>query len=713
MTGSGVARRAASCLVAFACVLALLIGPVLAPAQLSAAKAQTAGQATGQATGQTEAEQLPALVIIDSVAPLAPQPGETLTIRGRLVNTGDEPLERVRARLRVGDAPLGRTEIADYAARRKTRPMGLLAPGEAADSIVATELPPRHRVSFTLAVPLDDLAVREPGAYLLSVDVLATYPDGRRGRAGLRQTFFPWLPRPVQATRIVLLWPLLDVPKRDAKGIFLDDHLAAQLPADRPLGGLVAAAAGQQVTWAVDPELLETAADMADGYRVRVGREVRDGTGQAVAANWLGELREAMGMGEIVALGYADPDATALQHNHLSNDLIAATSLGRRVATEILEQSVTGDIAWPSGGFADPATLETLRTAGASAVVISSRQIPTTASFTPSGRATVRTLGGTLDGVVLDAGLSEAFAGPLNSPGATTLGLQRFLADTAAITAQRPDDARTLLVAPPRRWRPAPAVAARFVTSIEQAPWMNITPLSALRATRVPDVERLEEGYPRAAARAELSASYLRGVSRLRGDLLNFGAILTEPTRTTNAYDRAILRTESSAWRAQRSRARALHAAVRSQLDDVRSAVHVIVSPNATLASSSGVLPVTVANELDQPVRVRLRITSDNRARLTVTPPGLIEVAAETNQQVTVPVQAIANGVTIVRAQLATPDGDPYGPGVPLRVNATSIGTIGMFVTGGALAVLFLAASVRVVRRLRAARAAGEPRISA
>ncbi len=679
----------------------LTFGLVLVPAVAPEVGAAAAAATTAATAATGEVPPLPVTVLVDSVTPLAPRPGDTLTVRGRLVNVSDQPLTRVRARLRVGDTPLSRGQIGDYASGHRTSPSGILAPGDAAGPIVTEELSGHERVSYTLSVPVSQLPLPQPGSYLLSVEVLATFPNHDRQRAGLEQTFLPWLPDPVQPTRVVLLWPIVDFPRRDADGVFLNDRLAAELRSDRPLGGLLAAGTGRQVTWAVDPELLETVADMADGYVVRAGDHTNPGAGQRAASAWLDEIRSATAVGEVVALGYADPDATALQHHHLSNDLIAATSLGRRVTGQVLGQGVVGDIAWPVGGLADPATLETLRTAGTTAVIVSSRQFPPQAPFTPSGRATIRTLGGTLNGLVLDASLSDTLSTGISSAGAATLAIQRLLAETATITAQRPNNPRTLLVTPPRRWRPNPRVATRLLTSMDRVPWISITPLSELRRTRPPDVERQQGRYPRTAARAELSARYLRDVSRLRADLLNFGAILTEPTPATEAYDAAILRTESSAWRDSRRSGIELRRAVRSSIDHVRSAVHVIVSPNATLASNTGVLPVTVSNGLDQPVQVGLSVTSENRARLTVTPPSRIDVPAKTNQQVTVPLKAVANGVTIVRVELTTPEGRRYGRAVPVRVNATSIGTIGMLVTGGALAVLFLAASIRVVRRLR------------
>ena len=58
-------------------------------------------------------------------------------------------------------------------------------------------------------------------------------------------------------------------------------------------------------------------------------------------------------------------------------------------------------------------------------------------------------------------------------------------------------------------------------------------------------------------------------------------------------------------------------------------------------------------------------------------------------------------------ARLQTPVGEPLGPVVSFRVTVTQIGTMGLLVTVGAAAVLFVAAGVRVGRRAMLARRRG------
>jgi hypothetical protein len=58
----------------------------------------------------------------------------------------------------------------------------------------------------------------------------------------------------------------------------------------------------------------------------------------------------------------------------------------------------------------------------------------------------------------------------------------------------------------------------------------------------------------------------------------------------------------------------------------------------------------------------------------------------------------------IVDASLHTPGGAPYGQPVPIRVTITEYGTVALYITVAAAAVLFLMAGLRLLRRVLAAR---------
>ena len=125
-----------------------------------------------------------------------------------------------------------------------------------------------------------------------------------------------------------------------------------------------------------------------------------------------------------------------------------------------------------------------------------------------------------------------------------------------------------------------------------------------------------------------------------------------------------------------------------------------------TFGSKSGMIPLTLVNGLPQEVVVVLRLDPQT-PRLVL---GAVEpqtIGPNQKIQVNVPAEAIAGGPVVVIATLHTSDGAPYGPPVALRVNVTQIGTVALVITVAAAVVLFLAAGIRVVRRVRAARRRG------
>ena len=84
-----------------------------------------------------------------------------------------------------------------------------------------------------------------------------------------------------------------------------------------------------------------------------------------------------------------------------------------------------------------------------------------------------------------------------------------------------------------------------------------------------------------------------------------------------------------------------------------------------------------------------------------------LQVGAGSKRQVEVNAQAVAAGTVFVRAQLRTPAGREYGQPVQLQIRITEYGTVALYITLSAAALLFLTAGVQVVRRVLRARRTG------
>jgi hypothetical protein len=230
-------------------------------------------------------------------------------------------------------------------------------------------------------------------------------------------------------------------------------------------------------------------------------------------------------------------------------------------------------------------------------------------------------------------------------------------------------------------------------------------PLSAaLSDVTSTTVMRQPLAYPVDARRAELPRRYVGDVLTLKESADTFASILPNPGDVhARAFDDAVLRTMSSAWRGTPGPRTDYRTAVDAQITATRNKVRITSARNSfvTLTSHSGTVPVTVSNELDTPVRVLVQIESQHlrvsggRTAETIPP----------HRQIAVDVRADArtSGVFPLTVRLLTPSGRLYDS-TGLLVRSTAYGSVAILITAGATGVLLLAVVIRLIRRGIAAR---------
>jgi hypothetical protein len=717
MTDNG--RRPAAVALTVGCLLSA--GLVAATATPAAAAAPTALAA---AAAPATPDASPVRVDITRITPQSPKPGDTLTVRGFVTNTGVTTFGTVTVRLRVSPTRLiNRTEVRLVAEETPHLREGLAIAGT--EHPVTTVLGPHARAGWSITVAVAELSLGGNGVYVVGVEAMGASgsPTGtaRPERIGLRKTFLPWLPRPalLAPTRLAWLWPLTARPTRDADGAFVSPSAARGLADAAAAGGrldtLATVPGSMPVTWLVDPDLLESARALGVEHRIRSGKRVRAAPPDPVAGRWLSGLGRTLAGASVAPLPYGDPDLVALRRHGQASRIADAMERGAAAATAAVGRPVDARLAWPADGAADPATLAALRRSGVSTVVLDSSAVPATAepTFTPTGRARVATSSGPLEALVADSGLTAALGGNLRDPATATLAGQRFLADTALITLERPLMSRSVLVAPPRYWSPPAGWLAGLFAEVRRAPWLQIVGTQTLQRTAPADgLDDAAVVYPSQAATRELPASYVaavRGTAREAGLVT---AVLGRPDELTQRYDAALLRAQSTAWRANVKAAASYLKILRDDVTAERSKVRVIGRDLVTLSSNSGTIPVTVTNETGHPVTVRLRLVPKVPSRLRVAAVEPFRIGAGRKTTIKIPAVAYANGLTPVDVQLQTPDGLAYGPRTSLRVNATNYGSVGLIVVVSAGVLLFVAAVLRNLRRLRRARRRRHPSIA-
>jgi hypothetical protein len=116
-------------------------------------------------------------------------------VAGKVRNTGTQKLQNGFVRLRLSSSALeSRAQVGEVVAGGDAGRNGR----EVRDSRqqLTDDLPPAAEAPFRIDLAVDDLALRDPGVYVLSVEVR----DGFAGTVGMRRTFLPWMPAgaPVQ-----------------------------------------------------------------------------------------------------------------------------------------------------------------------------------------------------------------------------------------------------------------------------------------------------------------------------------------------------------------------------------------------------------------------------------------------------------------------------------------------------------------------------------
>jgi urease beta subunit len=657
-------------------------------------------------------EEASVSITVTSVEPRVPGPGGTLRITGTVTNDGSTAVANAAVGLRVTQAPLvSRAELGAVVSQQSTVTDGRLVEQTVQD----IALPAEASAPFGVTVPLDDLGFGPFGVYVVTVDVRA----GEAADSLARQPIpLPWVPevKEFRETQLTWVWPVVSTPRRTERGLFIDDTLATELAPGGRLDRIVDAAAAVPVTWVVDPDLLQSVQAMADGYEVITSGagdadeiETVPGTGAAEAEQWLEELRSASAGDEMVALPYADVDVTGLVEAGLPDQLATAVAQGREVAQEVLDRPLTTDVGWLAAGGTDPAALRALAGLDVDAVLVDGALAPPALpiTYTPTGVTDIPLgpgpsgSGASMTGLLSDPVLSALVAEP---PGQEALAVQRVLAETAMITAERPGQSRAVLVVPPRRWEPDADLTRAVLAATAEPPWLTSAPLSTLRSVALPGLQRTFPPFADVAAEGPgpaLPPSYLLEASELLADARRFTSILAERESAVLRWERFTSRLSSLQWGPRPDQRADVLAAAQDRLDSQQGQVYVVTG-NVTFGGRSGTIPVTVVNDLDQAVSVRIALVPRTQ-RLDVPSAETVTVEPQQKRQVNLAGEAVASGIVLVDAGLRTVDGEPFGDGVLIRVRVTEYGTVGLLVTLGAALVLFGTAGVRLARRARRA----------
>jgi len=673
---------------------ALVAAAVVAPAAATAAAVPRAAApgAAPAATGPRVTVQL------DAISPQIARPGQAVTVRGTIRNTGGVPLAHptVVARLRT-DGLGNREQVTSWAQGSREVTPGPVVAHQALKGSVA----PGQTASFSLTIPAP--AVSNPSAFAALPLAIEATPAGADAPVGTSHTFLPWYQRK-EFTPLSLAWlvPLTLDPDAALFGAPSRARTQAWQQAIGPgsrIDRLITGTQAGRVTWFVDPAVLgppagastttppptptSTSTPTPTTSTGVTGPVTPPADAVTTLTTSLGSRLAAAGSTHpLWALPYSDPDLAATLGLSPGDPSVATMMATPDQLGAAVGHSVRDDIAWPVDGRMTPARESGLRNLfrgnGLTAGVVSASSLPVTDDgVTPSaGRRTP-------DGLPLlayDDRLSSLL-GATSSPQEATAVTERFLAETITMLQERPSVRRSALVAGSRSFAGDPTSVAALLKASAAAPWLTTVSTTDLVHEAVDaDAEAGAAVAPHRSAdalapgRSPLTRSTLAELPQTRSSIEGVASVVDPSQFPAALWQDANAQQLSSRWRGQpRS-----FATLREQVDGAVSGVSSGIRVNpATInfLADQGVLQITVVNTLDAPVHdVRLHLEPGSPRLRIDDQPEPLRINRGSRVTVKVHVTAVAAGLVPVQASLSSANGTPIGQGarVDVRVSPTS-----------------------------------------
>ncbi|MFM8350046.1 MAG: DUF6049 family protein, partial [Actinomycetales bacterium] len=552
--------------------------------------------------------------------------------------------------------------------------------------------------------------------YVVGVEAFARSPADGGNLNGVQRSLWPWFsPTDVAAPKVKVawLWPLAVPPAWNENDELLNDELPRALA---PQGQLmttldIGARYPNLLTWIADPALLQMVATMRDGYLVKSVTGSKPGERAGDAASWLDRLTSVLvsvqasspapQQAVLHLLPYGSIDASAARRAELGPDVVKAVTMGPTITAAAIPVSAADSFYWAPSGLLDRQTAGLLASAGTRYVVVDP---PTAQSATST--AAVRPFAPSVPGllaVVPDAAIAQMITTGTGDAESVLLTRQAFLAHTALVSqltrASGSGATDELVVAPPFAGG-SPRVLAAVLRATALAPWIDAVPLRDIT------VQASGGGFTYGAAGrdSELPATYLDRVRQTQLRLDRFAAILADPAAIVEDFTQALLRAQSAAWRAQPLVGEELLTSVAVDLDERRAGIEVLNGRTVTLSGDSGRIPVTIMNNLDQPVSVGLRLVGDPKVRLNSDVVPTLTIAPGRTTSVDIPVRVAGSEPLRVSVQVLTPTGTVFRTAPVGTVYSAAYARAASWVVGVAFIAILLFVLVGISRRLLAAR---------
>jgi hypothetical protein len=238
-------------------------------------------------------------------------------------------------------------------------------------------------------------------------------------------------------------------------------------------------------------------------------------------------------------------------------------------------------------------------------------------------------------------------------------------------------------------------------------PWLYRTAPSELRVHHRLSVELLEtllatpisDDLPQIVGRASsIRASIADRYTQMRRSIKSINQYADNKTTTSYRLRIGTLLNPRAPEDRISTLARGLQEELSSYQDSIR-----VSKGRFTLTSSKENVPITLINDFENPLQIRLNIKATN-SKVLVDSPDPITIEARSKVSVEVPVEVLASGQSELLITMKTDSGLKVGEKVRLPLTLTVISPLTTWITTGSGLILLFAAIVQSMRRVRRSR---------
>lgn len=627
--------------------------------------------------------------------PNTPVVGNVIRFGGIAANTGDVSLINLGVRIFLSPAINSRltlnNELRNPGLTELMRDTGL--------RIDVGDLASDQRTLWSTAYLVEQLLADGDGVYLVGFQFESdsTAIDFKKVAVPFRSS----LENEITPVGISLVWPVASEEKTDWQGNLSDETLPESLISTGRLANILRAGQGNQVTWVVDPALVEFLVEAGDGYLLKNDSgELVPGQYSEEVNLFLNSLQFSTQTTQRWALPFANSDISALIREEANSAFEQVVSIAEPILQEGLGSGIAGVVTISSNGSTPPEVIGDSYAAGVNISIVSDVKYPPIAGtlFTPSGLAEVNTNLGREKILLNDSFLSDTFNTKVNSAEETVFFRQQLLSDTFLLSKQVNDPDRVIVVSPEVYWEPTLESSLVIAQTLTRAPWIRPVLLSEVANQEVSNVLRNPYEFSAVDLAQELPVEHVVEIKRAQGLLAQVASILTDQEPVDN-YAKAILQSSSNSFRANRRDRETYLDLIINSLVDTRSSVQILAQGSVVLPGNEGSIPLTIANDLDQNVLVRLSAKSNPELRFSVNDLGLIEIEPGAKRGVTLEAKIVGSGEIDVELQLLTPAGEKFGDPVLISVQSAAYSQVATWVAAIAFVALILFSVNSFVRR--------------